>query len=161
MTNPRRLPAPLTVYRIGDARGKHKVYSSEGAFRDDGGRWHTRGDRVIYAAEHFSTAMLEKLVHWSGSPPNNQRYVEISIPAGTSYEEVLGNRLPGWDDASLTVARQYGHGWYGQQRSAILLVPSVVARPERNVIINDQHAEFPQITCGSEITMKWDERLFR
>ena len=67
MTNPRRLASPLTVYRIGDVWGKHPVYSADGASLDNKGRWHVRGARVIYAAEHFSTAMLEKLAHWSGS----------------------------------------------------------------------------------------------
>lgn len=63
MTAPRRLKAQFTVYRIGDARGKYRVYSAEGASQSDQGRWHVRDDRVIYAAEHYSTAMLEVLVH--------------------------------------------------------------------------------------------------
>ena len=87
-------------------------------------------------------------MHWSGSPPANQHYVKITIPAGTSYEEVFDHQLPGWHDSSRTVARQFGHGWYVQQRSAILLVPSFVARLERNVIINEQHAESGSIIVG-------------
>ena len=120
-----------------------------------------KGDRVIYAAEHFSTAMLEKLVHWSGSPPGNQRYVEVTIPANTSFEEVSETQLPGWHDPSRRSARRFGHEWYVHKRSAILLVPSVVARPERNVIINEQHAEFVTITSGPELPVRWDERLFQ
>ncbi|NDD53975.1 hypothetical protein EBZ39_08875, partial [bacterium] len=39
--------------------------------------WHEAGQRVIYAAEHYSTAMLEKLVHFGGELPNGQHYVEL------------------------------------------------------------------------------------
>ena len=39
----------------------------------------------------------------------------------------------------------FGHGWYAARRSAVLLVPSAVARVERNIVINAEHPEFPRI----------------
>lgn len=77
----RTLGHAMTVYRIGDPGGSYPIYSPEGA-RQYGGRWHRRGQGVIYAAEHYSTAMLERLVHYSGVLPKNQHFIEISIPAG-------------------------------------------------------------------------------
>ena len=42
----------------------------------------------------------------------------------------------------------------------ILIVPSVVARTERNIIINASHPEFPGLQPGPETPVWWDERLF-
>lgn len=159
MTTPRRLAKPLTGYRIGDPAGAYPVFSAEGARRTQG-RWHEAGARVIYASEHYSTAMLEKLVHWNGLLPPNQHVVTITIPAGLSYEVVTGDILPDWHLPSGEAARRFGQAWYAEQRSVVLLVPSVVARPERNLVINAEHPEFARIEAGLETPIWWDHRLF-
>jgi RES domain-containing protein len=41
-----------------------------------------------------------------------------------------------------------------------LIVPSVVARMERNVLINDGHAEVHRVTHGLHEPIWWDKRLF-
>ena len=135
------------------------MWSPEGARRTSG-RWHEAGDAVIYAAEHYSTALLEKLAHWNGILPPNQHFIEITIPAETSYEVVTADILPDWFTTSGTAARRFGHQWYEENRSAILLVPSVVARVERNVVINSRHADFNRLTAGLETPVWWDRRLF-
>jgi RES domain-containing protein len=45
-------------------------------------------------------------------------------------------------------------------RSAILLVPSVVARMERNILINPAHPDAAAIRPTLEEPVPWDERLF-
>ena len=159
MTSHRTLPEALTAYRIGDPAGEYPVFSAEGARRVQG-RWHQVGDRVIYASRYYSTAMLEKLVHWNGALPPNQHFIEITIPAGLSYEVVTPDILPDWYEPGGEAARRFARGWYDEARSVILLVPSVVARIERNVIINADHAEFSAIKPGLETPVWWDERLF-
>jgi len=57
----RTLPEPMRVFRIGDPKGKYPIYSGEGAAVTEG-RWHNKGQEVIYASANYSTAMLEKLV---------------------------------------------------------------------------------------------------
>lgn len=159
MTAHRKLRDRLTAYRIGDPNGHHPVYSGEGAKRVQG-RWHEAGDAVIYSAEHYSTAMLEKLVHWNGSLPANQHFIEIMIPAGTTYEVLNPDTLPGWHEPSGETARRFGHCWLEQARSAILLVPSVIARMERNILVNPEHPDAKAITPGLETPIWWDDRLF-
>lgn len=155
----RRLREPLTVYRIGDPDGAFPIYSSEGA-RRFAGRWHRRGQLVIYASEHYSTAMLERLVRYSGSLPPNQHFIEITIPAGCSYEAVTKDTVSGWDAKDQRAARAFGARWLEEARSAVLLVPSVVARMERNVLINALHADAARIEPGLEQPVRWDGRLF-
>ncbi|MEM6549215.1 MAG: RES domain-containing protein [Pseudomonadota bacterium] len=149
MTTPRLLPKPLTAYRIGDPAGAYPVFSPEGA-RRVAGRWHEQGARMVYASEHYSTAMLEKLVHWNGVLPGNQHFIEITIPAGLSYEVVTPDILPDWYRTGGEAARRFGSTWHSEKRSVILLVPSVVARVERDVVINAEHPEFTRIEVGLE-----------
>ena len=75
------------------------------------GRWNTRGSPVIYASEHYSTALLEKLVHGSGRLPPNQHFIEITIPAGTSYEMFAPEAWPGWDAMPPVISRRFGEAW--------------------------------------------------
>jgi len=155
----RVLPAARTIYRIGDPRGRYPIYSGEGA-RRIAGRWHDKGDAVVYAAEHLSLAMLEKLVHFSGTLPAGQHYIEITLPVGLPYEIVTPASLPGWDAASHVASRPFGHDWVISARSAILLVPSVVVANENNVVINPAHPAAAGITVSLERPIRWDDRLF-
>ena len=154
----RRLRKSLRAYRIGDPAGDHPVYSGDGS-RVYPGRWNERGQSVIYASEHYSTALLEMLAR-TGEMPRNQHYVEIDIPAGVTYEVVTKDSLPGWCDVDGAVARSFGSRWYTERRSAILIVPSVVARMEHNVLIHSSHDEASSISVGLETPVCWDLRLF-
>ena len=115
---------------------------------------------MIYASQRLSTAMLEALVRWNGPPPGNQRFIEIEMPAATSYEVVDAGALPDWHLPDSAPARRFGHRWYIECRSAILIVPSVVVRMERNIIINADHPEFGRLIPGEERSVWWDDRLF-
>ncbi len=159
MTFVRALDSPLAACRIGDPNGEFPIWDDGGA-RLSSGRWHEAGAAVIYASEHYSTAMLEKLVHYQGELPQGQHFIEITIPAATSYEVVNVDLIDGWATADGEAARRFGRSWYLEMRSAILVVPSVVARMERNVVFNTQHTEFRKIKTGLETPIWWDERLF-
>jgi RES domain-containing protein len=154
-----RLDRVLTAYRIGDPRGLHPIFDAGGSHLFPG-RWNTPSSPLIYAGEHFSTALLEILAGGRGDMPPNQHYIEITIPNGLSYEVVNVAHVAGWDDPSCHAAKAYGEAWQTARRSAILLVPSVVARMERNILINPEHPEFPRITCGLHQPVWWDRRLF-
>jgi len=77
-----------------------------------------------------------------------------------TYEMLNPAHLPGWDDMSRAASRGYGEAWQMSRRSLLLLVPSIVARMELNVLINPEHAEFPRITYGLHQPVWWDSRLF-
>lgn len=114
---------------------------------------------MIYAAEHYSTCLLEKLVRTTVMPPD-QHYVTITVPAGVSYEEFNEARVRGWDEDNSVSAKAFGSEWYRSRRSAILIVPSVVARVDRNVLINPEHPDFRRIRASREVPIWWDDRLF-
>ncbi|CAM5280268.1 hypothetical protein ATER59S_00389 [Aquamicrobium terrae] len=115
---------------------------------------------VIYASEHYSTVLLEKLVHGSGRQPPNQHYVEITIPGGLTYEVFSPPALPGWDTMPATDSKAFGEKWCIERRSAIMIVPRVIARLDNNVLINPTHPEFRSITASLHQPVFWDKRLF-
>jgi RES domain-containing protein len=156
----RTLIDPMRAYRIGDPNGKYPIYSGEGAALNEG-RWHNKGQEVIYASLHYSTSMLEKLVHYNGILPPNQHFIEIDIPVGASYEVVTKDSLPSWEVTGSPQARGHGAQWLVEKRTLILLVPSVVAREEQNVLINPHHPEFFRIKPSLERPIWWDPRLSR
>ena len=177
------LAEAMRAYRIGDPQGSYPIWSTAGAERVSG-RWHEAGAEVICASEHYSTALLEALAHWNGVLPANQRFVEITIPRGTRYELVpnkrergrpalvegkmpslpgklaSGDTVPNWFHRIGEASRRFGREWFAENRSAILIVPSLVARMENNVVINARHPDFGGLKVGPETPVLWDERLF-
>ncbi|WP_427309010.1 RES family NAD+ phosphorylase [Cupriavidus sp. H39] len=151
----------MRIYRIADSR--HPVWTGTGAMLV-GGRFNSPGRPVIYGALTFAGAMLEVLVHARiGKVPRHHVCVTADVPEGVSIERVEWNALPtGWDahDAR-AIARDYGDRWLEEGRSAILLVPSVVARAEWNALVNPAHPEAVRIVVGPAEPVRWDERLFR
>ncbi len=147
------------AYRIGDPDGAFPIFDPTGSALIPG-RWNTERAPAIYASEHYSTAMLEKLARGGGRLPPNQHFIEITIPNGLSYEWLEPAQLPGWDDISCTASRSFGETWQRERRSVLLIVPSVVARMERNLLINPEHELFPAITHGLHRPVWWDRRLF-
>jgi len=155
----RTLSEELIVWRIGDPAGRFPIYSEQGARRHEG-RWHAKGQDVIYTSEHYGTAMLEKLVHYNGILPPNQHFIEILIPPGVSYQVVTKDSPDGWDMRDGSESREFGRQWLEEKRSAILIVPSVVSREEHNVLINPNHRDAARIKAGLEKPVRWDARLF-
>jgi len=155
-----KLDRVVACYRIGDPDGGFPIFDPEGS-RLQPGRWNAPETAVIYASLNYATAMLEKLVHGSGRLPPNQHYIEITLPTGLSYETVTKDTLPGWQDADQRTSRSFGAKWMKEGRSAVLFVPSFVARIETNVLINPRHAEFGAIAKSLHVPVWWDQRLFQ
>lgn len=155
-----RLDRVLEAYRIGDPEGAYPIFDATGSklYR---GRWNLPASPMIYASEHYSTAMLEKLAHGSGFLPPNRHYIEITIPNGLSYEVLDTALLPGWDDPAGSRSKSFGDLWRRSGRSAILIVPSLVAPIESHILINPEHPETRAITHGLHRPVWWDERLYR
>ena len=153
-----RCKPPLRAFRIADQR--HPLLDGTGAFLQ-GGRWTSKGRRVIYAAETYAGALLEMLVHANlRRLPRTLAWVEIRIPSGLDAEEIKASRLPGWNGMDLSVCRALGDAWQEEKRSPLLLVPSVVTQGvERNVLLNQDHPAFSSFVAGPPALVEWDARL--
>jgi RES domain-containing protein len=149
----------MRIYRIADRR--HPVWSGTGAMLV-GGRFNSPGRPVIYGALNFAGAMLEVLVHARiGKVPNHHVWVEVQVLDDVPIERVSLEDLPrGWDAPDPQVARRFGDRWIEEARSAILVVPSVVARAECNAVVNPAHPDAARLVVSTPQPVGWDQRLF-
>lgn len=148
-----------SAWRIAD--GRFDPFSAVGASLV-GGRWNSPGVGVIDASRSYAGAMLECLAHAGiGRVPRSHVAVEIRIAAGVTVEQLdVASLPPAWDGAALRAARAFGDAWVREQRSAVLIVPSVVARKEFNVLINPRHPDFRGIVAAAPEPVIWDARMF-
>jgi RES domain-containing protein len=149
----------MRIYRIADAR--HPLWEGTGAALL-GARWNSPGRPVIYASLTHSCAMLEILVHANiGRLPATHAYVTVEVSDAVSVERHDSHSLPeGWDAESSAAARAFGDQWLDEMRSAILVVPSVVAKLEWNALVNPQHPDAMLLQPSTPQKVIWDQRLF-
>lgn len=129
-----------------------------------GGRWNDVGTQMLYASSSRALACLETLVHLNaGALPLNRYLVEIRIPDAVwkAAERASAESLPvGWDaePAGMTSVR-FGSAWAGRNRSALLLVPSIVVPEEPNILINPAHPDAAKLTAHKLRKWLYDPRL--
>jgi RES domain-containing protein len=150
----------VQIYRIAD--GRHPIWDGTGAALI-GGRWNSPGKPVIYGSLSYSCAMLEILAHANtGRIPESHQYVIVDIPSAVLVEIVEENQLPeGWDSENNAPARAFGDQWLNQARSAILVVPSVIARLDQNALVNPYHPAAKNLIISEPKKIIWDKRLFQ
>ncbi len=149
----------MRLYRIAD--GRHPVWSGSGAMLI-GGRFNSPGRPVIYAALTYAGAMLEILVRTSiGRIPHTHVCVIAEVPDAVSVEKATVETLPeDWNASSSQSARLFGDQWLTEARSAVLLVPSVIAQQEWNALVNPTHPDAARIIVSKPQPVIWDKRLF-
>ena len=129
------------------------------------GRWHRKGNLVIYTSEHASLAAWEKIVHVASfqNLPNNLLLVKIEIPDGIVLQAVPQKVLvKGWDSfpfSSETV--DYGTLFLRSKEHLALKVPSVIIPYEYNIILNPLHPNIQVCKVISAIPFTFDRRALK
>lgn len=153
-----KIKQELKCYRIADTR--YPIFSGDGAGRYPG-RWNVEGDPIIYTCETYSGALLEKLAQTGiGNIPKNQNYIEITIPKGILSQQFNPSTISDWQTRGYGETQKFGSDWLRENRSLILIVPSVVVGREKNILINPYHRDFSKISHTPPDPVIWDERLF-
>lgn len=139
--------ARLQAYRIGSRA--YPLLDGGGAAASADSRWNSRGRYIIYAAEHYATALVEKMAQLNATRlPRTLVYTRIDLPPDATIEELAVEALSGWDADDKRASQHFGDRWYDERRSLLLLVPSLAAPGlERNMLINQHHPQFPTITA--------------
>ncbi|HXB70882.1 MAG TPA: RES family NAD+ phosphorylase [Candidatus Acidoferrales bacterium] len=147
------------VYRI--SRANRAAYDGEGAALY-GGRWNSRGTRVLYMSENRALAVLEVLVHLSSTIPDRYVLGAADIPDNIEIFAIAEDGLSAeWKtEVSYGQAetRRIGDHWVSSGRSAVLSVPSVIVG-ERNFVLNPAHTDFSRIGFSDPVPFQFDERL--
>jgi RES domain-containing protein len=107
--------------------------------------------------------MIEYYVHIDpGDAPSDLVVVSADIPDGVSRTRVVLSRLPfNWRQSpSPPTLAAVGDSFATGRKSAILIVPSVLAPSESNWLINPEHPEFAQIRVNPPEDFHYDARFF-
>jgi RES domain-containing protein len=124
------------------------------------GRWHSRGKRVVYLADHPASALLEMLVHTDRDLlPATYRLLRIIVPE-MMINEIVGADLlsPDWREHP-AVTRDIGDQWLDRSSSALLQVPSVIVPLARNFLLNPAHPDAAGFAVAEVIEAPFDRRL--
>lgn len=152
----------MLVYRI--AKKEHAALDGLGGLFGPG-RWHKKGNRVIYTSEHASLAAWEKIVHVASfeNLPSNLLLVKIEIPDDIEIQRVpIEILVKGWDNfpfASETV--NYGSSFLRKGEYLALKVPSVIIYDEYNIILNPLHPDIKACKVISAFPFIFDSRVLK
>jgi RES domain-containing protein len=128
------------------------------------GRWHSRGRRVVYAAQSPASALLEVMAHAGidlDDLPVKFRYLEIDAPDSIAVETIEpGSLASGWR-ADQLATRRIGDEWLVSGRTALLRVPSAIVPATWNFVIHSQHPESGSIRIVKVHEQAFDRRLRR
>ncbi len=151
------------VFRICKTKYAATSFDGEGAFRF-GGRWNTRGTRIIYTAGSLALAALEMLVHLDEDTLLlKYSFIKAQVPPELILPVEKFRRLPkDWSSSPApTEVQSIGDDWARALVSAVLEVPSAIIPPEKNYLLNPAHADYFKITLSKPHKFALDERLKR
>jgi RES domain-containing protein len=155
----------LKIWRLEKERYVGEAFRGKGSLKTSG-RWHHKGTQVAYASEHPGVAVLEKLA-WLGSyevaRDSSYLLVPLEIDPDEHLERIEEPELPqGWDAfPHRDETRDIGTGWFDEERSPVLGVPSAVLSIAENYLINPFHPQFHKLDRGEPKPFSWNRRLFQ
>ena len=150
----------MIVYRI--TKKEHSALDGVGGLYGPG-RWHKKGNLVIYTSEHASLAAWEKIVHVTSfeNLPENLLLVKIELPDGIEIQSVPEKVLvKGWNH--FPFAREtvdFGTSFLQKKEHLALKVPSVIIPDEFNIILNPLHPNIRDCKVVSTVPFVFDQRV--
>lgn len=157
----------MRAWRIYDHNAPHALVPGFDPLNGAGGlyrpaRWHHKGQPVLYAASSPSLALLEVLVHETSESFRERTLLHLELDDDVEtvspqrLVRLLGDAPAG---ASEKGTRDFGTKWLQEQRSLVLLVPSIVMPHEQNLVINPAHARAESLRVLLSDIMDLDQRL--
>lgn len=126
------------------------------------GRWHRRGQPILYTASSAALAALEVLVHVEPlQAPDDLCLMGLDLPDELTIEELPQGLLPDdWRSVPAPESTQsIGNAWLERRSSVALRVPSVVVPREFNVLLNPRHPDMSGVRISSNEAFRFDSRL--
>ena len=125
------------------------------------GRWHNKGNAIIYTSESQALAILDSLVHFNANnAPQELVLLSIEITGSDVKEFDTAKLNKNWKQLNNEILRKYGDKWLLSKSSLLLKVPSVLSSSEHNYLINPKHDGIKKLKIKGTIPFKFDDRLF-
>jgi len=149
----------MRLYRISNRSG----LEGAGGLRASG-RWHTKGQPIVYCAANPAAALLEILVHLEidvGDFPSSFQLLTIDVPEDITMAAVESDTLPENWEQDLSTTRAIGDDWLRRRTTSLLAVPSAIVPDTTNYLLNPSHPDSSRIRIASIATCRLDKRLRR
>jgi RES domain-containing protein len=152
----------MRLWRICRRRYAAEAASGEGAYRY-GGRWNSRGVRIVYASTSLALAAIETFVNLEPRLlPEDLVSIEGEISEGLEIERLRVEALPThWHRSRDESLARFGDEWIRAGQTVALLVPAATIPGEWNVLLNPAHAEFSKVKFDPPRPFEFDVRMFR
>lgn len=124
------------------------------------GRWHHKGQPILYCASSLSLAVLEQRVNSSTFDEIREdfHYADIDLARVSIEKAPESCYRDRWTDHPERT-RDFGTAWAKSMRSPILEVRSAVLPVEANYLINTAHPDFAGVTFSEPRAIPLDDRL--
>jgi len=144
----------MVLWRI----SRHQDLSGMGGLRA-GGRWHDRGQPVVYLSENPASALLEVCVHTATNDiPPEYTLLRIDGPDLTAAA-IDPTDLPGDWQTRFDVTRKLGTDWLRLSRAVLLQIPSAIVPHTTNFLFNPLHADAKSFRITEATSYPFDPRI--
>lgn len=129
----------MHLWRICAAKYQDSAFSGLGGLYA-AGRWHQKGNKIVYTAESLALATLEIFVHLES---DRIPLVAIKTQIDNDAEVETASNLPdNWQETdAYSQLQQIGTEWLKSGRTSILKVPSAIVPVEFNYLLNPEHPD--------------------
>ena len=152
----------MIVFRLSKSKYSNDL-SGRGA-ELTGGRWNSRGTRMIYTSQLRALCTTEIAVHTPlGILPVDYLMVMLEIPDQDHFTAIELSELPaGWDSFPHSHHTQVmGDRFVKEGKFLVMKVPSAVIKGDYNFLINPDHPGISRVKILSSEPFEFDRRLFR
>ncbi|MFS4466538.1 RES family NAD+ phosphorylase [Maribacter sp. 2210JD10-5] len=152
----------MKAYRL--SKEKYKADLSGIGAEKLGGRWNSKGTRMVYASDSRALAKLEVAVNMAlNRLPKNYYMTIIEIPDKLIFEYPVQN-LVGHDwknNPPIKFTQTEGNAFVHKNEFLAMKVPSAVVDGDYNYLINPQHPHASKIKILGSEKFSFDLRLFK
>ncbi len=148
----------MELYRLTKEKYQHDI-SGTGAFLA-GGRWNSKGVRMLYTAGSRSLALVESLAHLV-TVRNLEPYavMVLYVPDDAGLTILTGSTLPADWRIDNNFTQHRGDSWVRAAESLLMQVPSAIVPKEYNFLINPLHPQFSTVKVIDIEPFSFDMRL--
>jgi RES domain-containing protein len=120
-------------------------------------RWNSKGNPVVYAADHPAASLCEMLANTDAvSLP--KLFQLLKIDAGDLTLAKAGRLPDDWiENPALT--RNLGDKWLREGNSVLLRVPSAIVPESYNYLLNPMHPDMSKVRIDRTFNVPLDPRL--
>jgi len=152
----------MRVYRL--SKEKYKDDLSGAGAEKFGGRWNSKGTRMVYTADSRALAKLEVAVNLAlHRIPKNYFLAIIELPDTevVDYDIKLLKGKQWKNNPPIKFTQSEGDYFVASGKYLALKVPSAVVEGDYNYIINPAHPKITKLKIVSTEKFSFDMRLFR